>query len=196
MESFEREIRRLEYYHTNRPLVVGYWSWGLGPQYFCLRCGRKEFSPPRLPGGVNFFREQNWWLLNLPSIIVPILDFFFLSPLLPTFFSSSKTFLRWKKKLEKETVFPPRTQKPSKLTWCHIPKRRMICLKFNFFLIKTKPSRKKNFFFSSMIGDNRGWSPMVRVKSLSLLASGKLVPRFSLYKLHFLVVKGLCLLIY
>jgi len=75
------------------------------------------------------------------------------------------------------------------------PKTSNDLFEVQFFLNKNKTFEKKNFF-SSMIGDNRGWSPMVRVKSLSLLASGKLVPRFSLYKLQFFVVKGLCLLIY
>lgn len=166
MESFEREIRRLEYYHTNRPLVVGYWSWGLGPQYFCLRCGRKEFSPPLLPGGVNFFREQNWWLLNLPSIIVPISIFLSFPHTFQLFFLPRK-LLRLKKKWKKKLFFPTYPKAVEVNLVLH-PKTSNDLFEVQFFLIKTKPSRKKTFF-PSMIGDNRGWSPMVRVDRKSVV---------------------------
>jgi len=132
MESFEREIRRLEYYHTNRPLVVGYWSWGLGPQYFCLRCGRKEFSPPRLPGGVNFFREQNWWLLNLPSIIFPI-SIFFPFPAFQHFFLPQKLLRLEKREGKKKNSFSPTYPKAVEVNLVSHPKTSNDLFEVQFF---------------------------------------------------------------
>merc|ERR1719483_1526661 len=175
---------RLEIFHKPSP-VVGLWSWGLGPQNFVSRCGRKIVTSSMfLSEAVVLklrFREPELQVPNLP----PFLPVSIFVEKLTRFFNAFGYLV-----LLSQSVFTLEPEKNKKrveeVSAFYRSYKRVLLEIFSFFAFKILIQKKKPIEYWKIIVVGRQRFG----KYLSLRASRQMVRHgYSLYKLHLLFVQ-------